>query len=164
MAGFVVPGDRVDLILTLTLPAKEGAAHHVSETVLRDVRVVGLDQSLSEDPKADKKGDKKETSPPKTATLEVTPKQAEVVAVAVDLGVLSLSLRSLGRADGEGPPDAPTHTWDSEAAQGLLGGPQPDHPRPAHPAEPRSRVVVVRGDTVTEMMMSPRALQAAVTP
>ena len=164
MAGFVVPGDRVDLILTVTVPSKDktGVSHHASATVLRDVRVVGLDQSLAEDPKVDdKKGGKKESTPPKTATLEVTPKQAEVVEVAADLGILSLSLRSLGRADGEGASDAPSRTWDSEAAQGLLGGPPSDHPRRAPAADPRSRVVVVRGDAVTEMMMPSRAMTAA---
>jgi pilus assembly protein CpaB len=166
MAGFVVPGDRVDLILTMTLAPrdKDSPTHHASETVLRDVRVVGLDQTLTEDPKTDKKGDKKESSPPKTATLEVTPKQAELVTVAADLGVLALSLRSLGRADGDGVPDAPTHTWDSEAAQGLLGGPPSDRVRRAPPPDPRSRIVVVRGDTVTEMLMAPRSMKAAVIP
>lgn len=166
MAGFVVPGDRVDLILTVTVAPrdKQGPSHHASSTVLRDVRVLGLDQTLSEDPKVtDKKGEKKESSPPKTATLEVTPKQAEIVAVSADLGILSMSLRSLGRADGDGAPDAPTHTWDSEAAPGLLGGPPTDRPRETQRAESRSRVVVVRGDVVTEMTMPSRALKAGVT-
>ena len=167
MAGFVVPGDRVDLILTVTVAPRDkagGVTHHASETVLRDVRVVGLDQSLTEDPKVDKKGEKKEIPPPKTATLEVTPRQAEVVAVAADLGVLSMSLRSLGRADGDGVPDAPTHTWDSEAAPGLLGGPPTDRSPRSAPPDPRSRVVVVRGDTVTEVMMPSHGLKAAVIP
>ena len=168
MAGFVVPGDRVDLILTVTVAPRDkqqGISHHASTTVLRDVRVLGLDQTLSEDPKvADKKGEKKESFPPKTATLEVTPKQAEVVAVSADLGILSMSLRSLGRADGDGVPDAPTHTWDSEAAPGLLGGPPTDRPREGQRADPRSRVVVVRGDVVTEIMMPSRTLKAGVTP
>jgi pilus assembly protein CpaB len=167
-AGFVAPGDRVDLIVTLTLASKDkdGGSHHVSETVLRDVRVMGLDQTKSaEEPKPDKKGDTKEAAPPKTATLEVTPKQAEIVAVAADFGVLSLSLRSLGRTAGDEATDAPTHTWDSEAAQGLLSGPPSDHPRrTTGPAQPWSRVVVVRGGAVTEMMMSPRSVKAAATP
>jgi pilus assembly protein CpaB len=166
MAGFLVPGDHVDLILTLTMHAhdKDNSAHHVSETVLRDIRVVGLDQTLSPDPKTDKKGEKKDAEPPKTATVEVTPKQAEIVEVAADLGVLSLSLRSLGRADGDGPPDAPTHTWDSEAAQGLLGGPPTaDRPRGTR-SSPAAHVFVVRGDKITEMTMNSRALKASVTP
>ena len=171
-AGFVAPGDHVDLILTLTLAAqsKTGAApaHHVSETVLKDVRVMGLDQTYtpSPGPKDDKKGEKKDTlaAPPKTATLEVTPKQAEIVAVAADLGILSLSLRSLGRTPGDSVADPPTHTWDSEAAQGLLAGPPADHPRGGPSGGPMSRVIVVRGGTVTEMLMSPRTMKAAVTP
>jgi pilus assembly protein CpaB len=122
---------------------------------------MGLDQIKSQEPKVtDKKGADKEAPPPKTATLEVTPKQAEIIAVAADLGVLSISLRSLGRANGDEATDPPSHTWDSEAAQGLLAGPASDHPRRTGPAQPWSRVVVVRGGAVTEMMMSPRSLKA----
>ncbi|MGL4542999.1 MAG: Flp pilus assembly protein CpaB, partial [Polymorphobacter sp.] len=45
MAGFVVPGDHVDLLLTQTLAAGDGnAERHVSQTVLQDVRVLGTDQ------------------------------------------------------------------------------------------------------------------------
>jgi pilus assembly protein CpaB len=164
-AGFVGPGDRVDLILTLTLHSKDSSAppRHASETVLRDVRVMGVDQTKSsEQPKGDKKSDR-EATPPKTATLEVTPKQAEIVAVAADLGVLSLSLRSLGRTTGDEATDAPSHTWDSEAALGLLAGAPSDHPR-AGPGRPWTRVMVVRGGVVTEMMMSPHSLKAATTP
>jgi pilus assembly protein CpaB len=162
-AGFIGPGDRVDLILTLTLHTKDnaGPARHASETVLRDVRVMGVDQTKSsEEPKGDKKNDK-EATPPKTATLEVTPKQAEIVAVAADLGILSLSLRSLGRTDGDQATDPPSHTWDSEAAQGVLGGAPSDRPQRAGSGRPWTRVVVVRGGVVTEMMMSPHSLKAA---
>lgn len=163
-AGLVIPGDRVDLILTLTVPArdKDGPARHVSETILHDVRVAGLDESLSDNSKpGDKKIDKKE--PPKTATLEVTPKQAEIVAVAADLGVLSLSLRSLGRTDEDGAVATPTHTWDNEAAQGVLGGPPSDRPSRPRIGPPQQRVVVVRGDASTEMLMAPRPMAGTLT-
>ena len=76
IAGFVVPGDRVDLILTVTVNPRDkeaGVPHHASETVLRDVRVVGLDQSLTEDPKVDKKGDKKESSPQRPPPWKLRP-------------------------------------------------------------------------------------------
>lgn len=167
LSGLIVPGDHVDLILTLTVPSrdKQGAAHHVSETVLRDVRVAGLDQSLTAAVKSDKKDDKKDVSPAKTATLEVTPKQAEIVSVAADVGVLSLSLRSLGQPDGSDAADPPTHTWDTDAAKGLLGGSPSDGTRHVGPPPDfRRRVVVVRGDAITEVFISPHAMKAAVTP
>ncbi len=110
MAGFVVPGDHVDLILTMVVhPEKDRSDdpdRHVSETVLTDLRILGMDQRLSDD--------KKDVSVPKTATLEVTPKQAEIVAVSADLGLLSLSLRSVAEED---YPPTPHPTWDAEATR-----------------------------------------------
>ena len=161
MAGFVTPGDRVDVILTLTVQPtdKTGPSRHVSETVLSDLRVVGVDQTLSDE----KKADKKDIVAPKTATLEVTPKQAEIVAVAADLGVLSLSLRSLGRPGGDPAPAEPTHTWDIEAAKGLLTGPSSDPARrPVGRTPPQRRVIIVRGGAVSEVgfsLPSPRGAQ-----
>ena len=69
------------------------AQHRASETVLRDVRVIAVDQKL------DSKGS--EALVAHTATLEVTPKQSEVIAVASEIGKLSLSLRSLAAPPGE---------------------------------------------------------------
>ncbi len=97
MAGFVSPGDHVDLIwLTMVVqrPEKDQKMtldRHLSETVLTDLRVLAMDQRISDD--------KKDVAIPKTATLEVTPKQAEIVAVTSDLGLLSLSLRSVAEED-----------------------------------------------------------------
>lgn len=121
VAGFIFPGDRVDLILTVFLPPaqKDGPARHVSETVLGDLRVLAMDQRADDD----KKNDKKDVVVAKTATLEVTPKQAEAIAVVAELGKLSLSLRSLAVA--EGSPSAGhviTRTWDSEATHLPIGG------------------------------------------
>ena len=166
MAGFVTPGDHVDLILTLTVQPKdkEGATRHVSETVLADLRVVGVDQTLSDDKKSDK-SDKKDLVSPKTATLEVTPKQAEIVAVAADLGVLSLSLRSLGRPGGDPAPAQPTHTWDSEAAKGLLADSSSDKARRSGgPTLPQRRVIIVRGDAVSVVGFTAPGPRGALTP
>ncbi|HWE99026.1 MAG TPA: Flp pilus assembly protein CpaB [Caulobacteraceae bacterium] len=112
VAGFVFPGDRVDVVLTMTIPGAGAAARHVSETILRDVRVVGMDQTFN-----DAKDDKKDLQVPKTATLELTPKQVEQLAVASDLGVLTLALRSLGNPGAEDASLAPTKTWDSDVTQ-----------------------------------------------
>ncbi len=101
IAGFVFPGDRVDLILTHKLHAGRGKkrkSHQVSETVLTGVRILGVDQRSN-----DQKG---KVKIPKTTTIEVTPKQAEMVAVAKEIGKLSLSLRSLAIEQTTGLPAA----------------------------------------------------------
>jgi pilus assembly protein CpaB len=97
VAGFVFPGDFVDVILaikrTVSAEGSEGSeTRQFSETLLTDVRVLAIDQTLDNSGAA-KVG--------KTATLEVSPKQAERVALGLDMGTLSLSLRSLGRQEAE---------------------------------------------------------------
>jgi pilus assembly protein CpaB len=94
IAGLVSPGDRVDLLVTHPLPADQGSQldHKVAETILRDVRVIAIDQSLEK---------LREAKPAQTVTLEVTPKQSEIIALVSNLGQLSLSLRGLA-AGGEG--------------------------------------------------------------
>jgi pilus assembly protein CpaB len=150
MAGFLAPGDRVDVILTHTVgAAAPGAvAHHVSETLLRGVRVVGLDQTLT-----DRKDDKKDPVIPKTATLEVTPKQAEIIAVASDMGVLSLALDSLAgvhEADGAA---RVTKTWDNEATQvaTAASAAPAEAGGPARATGATWTVEVVRGGTKSQM-------------
>ncbi len=96
VAGFVFPGDRVDLILTLNVSQGgegegEESMSRASETILTDVRVVAMDQSTNDqDQQASVRG---------VATLEVSPKEAEVVSLSRELGRLSLSLRSIARIE-----------------------------------------------------------------
>jgi pilus assembly protein CpaB len=101
IAGFIYPGDRVDMILTHRYsPLTEGVDSFdraenrtVSETVLLDLRVLAIDQALGDFEQQARMGS--------LATLEVTPQQAEMINVLLELGSLSLSLRSL--ADPEQP-------------------------------------------------------------
>lgn len=86
-AGFIFPGDHVDLILTHKIDLTSGNSERASETFVEDVRVLAVDQMM-ENPE-------NKAVLAKTVTLEVTPKQAEEVNVAKDLGKISLSLRSL---------------------------------------------------------------------
>ncbi|MFO0989253.1 MAG: Flp pilus assembly protein CpaB [Alphaproteobacteria bacterium] len=103
VAGLIYPGDRVDVILTHEVGIKkEGERENehrvrVSETILSNVRVIAIDQSL-EDLKAQKGVAARS---PKTATLEVTPQQAEIITVATRMGTLTLTLQSLACAGGE---------------------------------------------------------------
>ena len=91
VGGFILPNDRVDVLLT----RREADAQRqgtgdgfISETVLRDVRVLAIDQQVEE------KGGQKVVIG-KTATLELTPGQTETLAVSRQRGTLSLALRSL---------------------------------------------------------------------
>jgi pilus assembly protein CpaB len=92
VAGFVFPGDHVDLVLTQTVSGGgDGPALKVSETIVRNVRVLATDQRFT-DKDEDGKTLIKTFS---NVTLEVTPRIAEKIAVADDMGKLSLSLRSI---------------------------------------------------------------------
>ncbi|WP_230628871.1 Flp pilus assembly protein CpaB [Sphingomonas sp. Leaf37] len=93
VAGFVFPGDRIDLVLTQTVNGGgDGQPLKVSETIMRNVRVLATDQRT--DNVAGEDG-KTRVSTFSTVTLEATPKMAEQVAVARTIGELSLSLRAL---------------------------------------------------------------------
>ncbi|WBO23494.1 Flp pilus assembly protein CpaB [Sphingomonas abietis] len=94
VAGFVFPGDRVDLMLTQTVQgnANGGPALNAAETIVRNIRVLATDQRFDNQPTPD---GKTQISPISMVTLEATPKLAEELAVAQKLGTLSLSLRPL---------------------------------------------------------------------
>jgi pilus assembly protein CpaB len=86
VAGFVLPGDRVDILLTRT-GEKNNA---VNDVVIQDVRVLAVDQL------ADQKADK--PSVVKAVTIEVDPTEGQKVALAATVGTLSLLLRKAGDA------------------------------------------------------------------
>lgn len=91
VAGFVFPGDRVDLVLTQSVKAEEGAPLKAAETILRNIRVLATDQSTD----SETVDGKTVVRTFRTVTLEVTPRIAEKVAVAQTIGTISLSLRSI---------------------------------------------------------------------
>jgi pilus assembly protein CpaB len=82
--GFILPNDRIDVI-----QARKINDSVVSKTILSNVRVLAVDQTFHQEKDA-------KTVIGKTATLEVTPEQAELLYSAQTGGVLSLSLRPLG--------------------------------------------------------------------
>ncbi|HLL31620.1 MAG TPA: Flp pilus assembly protein CpaB [Allosphingosinicella sp.] len=92
VAGFIFPGDRVDIVLTQEVAGGgDGVPLKVSETVMRNVRVLATDQRMSA------RGDDGKAVVQRftMVTLEATPKIAEKIAVAQKIGDLSLSLRSI---------------------------------------------------------------------
>lgn len=84
--GFILPNDRVDVIVTEDMRDRMS-----SRTLVENVRVLAIDQSYSEEEDGAVVGT--------TATLELTPRQAEQVALAVASGDIALALRSLADAD-----------------------------------------------------------------
>jgi pilus assembly protein CpaB len=92
VAGFVFPGDRVDIVLTQTVQGGgEGPPLRVSETIVRNMRVLATDQ------RTDSKDEDGKTLVKtfSNITLEATPRIAEKIAVAQSLGQMSLALRSI---------------------------------------------------------------------
>lgn len=91
--GFVLPNDRVDLILTMEQEASAATGiisdRRVAQTILQNVRVLAIDQTyaITEEGGSSRIGS--------TATLELTPREVELVTLARRLGSLSLSLRPL---------------------------------------------------------------------
>jgi len=95
-AGFVSPGDHVDLIVTHHVKTSMGSNNQmeesvVSETFVHNVRVVAVDQMLD--------NPENKAILAKTVTVEVSPRQAEEVAVGAEMGKISLALRSLTQPD-----------------------------------------------------------------
>ncbi|HUC50792.1 MAG TPA: Flp pilus assembly protein CpaB [Xanthobacteraceae bacterium] len=89
--GFILPDDRVDVVLTRRDKEAErqtGVEKFTSDTILRNIRVLAIDQTID-----DKNGVK--TVLGKTATLELTEPQAEVLNLSHQLGTISLTLRSI---------------------------------------------------------------------
>ncbi len=135
VSGLVFPGDRIDIILTHTVADRSGEAvieRRASETVLQNVRVLAIDQLIDDSGSEPKYA--------KNFTLEVTPKQTEMLSVVRELGGLSISLRSLAKDEEElerlatleeteeeeeaDPERGDTYTWDTEVSRlvGLKNG------------------------------------------
>ena len=87
--GFILPNDRVDVILSRRAQGdRAGSPAPTSETILANVRVLAIDQTVKE-----KNGQRVVVG--KTATIEMSPRQAEMLAQSRQQGSLSLALRSL---------------------------------------------------------------------
>jgi pilus assembly protein CpaB len=102
--GFILPNDRVDVIM---VRKGQGTDKYITETVLSNVRVLAIDQQIEE------KEDGTKAAVGTTATLELTPDQTKVLAVAQQMADrLSLALRSVADAQEQ----------DTSAADYLLSG------------------------------------------
>ncbi|WP_214471509.1 Flp pilus assembly protein CpaB [Mesorhizobium sp. dw_380] len=88
--GFILPNDFVDVIMTRRADANSGSTGFNTETILKNIRVLAIDQTIQEDEEG------KKTRVGQTATLELTPKQAEIITVAQQMADrLTLALRAI---------------------------------------------------------------------
>jgi pilus assembly protein CpaB len=123
----VLPGNHVDIILTQTLAESAEKKRSVGETILTNVRVIAVDQALSQPltrsaSAADGISQPVEARMPKTVTLEVTERQAEKVFVALQMGALQLSVRPLELASETGADDADaasSATWSYDVSAAV---------------------------------------------
>ena len=124
VAGFVFPGDHVDLMLTQTVSGvgPESQSLKATETFLANLRVLATDQSTE----TESAGGKTLVHAFNTITLEVTPRMAEKIEVAETIGTLSLALRSiadnaadLDRAVASGAVKLPENASSEEEARLL---------------------------------------------
>lgn len=117
--GFILPNDRVDVILTRRDQAAAdagGSDAFVSETILGNVRVLAIDQQVEEQ-------DGVQVVVGKTATLELRIEQAEILALAEQMGELSLALRSLeDSAPDSGGPEIVTGGGSNRTIRMLKAG------------------------------------------
>ncbi|MDH5748092.1 MAG: Flp pilus assembly protein CpaB [Rhodospirillales bacterium] len=124
-AGFVRPGDRVDVILLLDMRNQMNIASSVSrelingeilrytaETIMENVNVLAIDQSISDQ--------KEKAGVAKTITLEVTPREVQLLSIARQMGTLSLSLRSLALEPVSSQAAVP-YSSDMEVSPALMG-------------------------------------------
>jgi pilus assembly protein CpaB len=88
--GFILPNDHVDVIMTRRVTDANGAEQYVTETILENIRVLAIDQTIQEDEEG------RRVKVGETATLELTPEQAEIITVAQQMADrLTLALRSV---------------------------------------------------------------------
>ncbi len=99
--GFILPDDHVDVILSRQIKGEGRGSKYVSNTILSNVRVLAIGQII-DPPKG------KQTATGRTATLELTPGQVEILMLANKMGDVSLALRSLSKKT-EGGDDAVTN-------------------------------------------------------
>jgi len=120
VGNLILPNDRVDVILIRRVRGKTGQEEFVSDLLFGNVRVLAIGQQIET-----KEGKKTADGAATTATLELTARQTEVLALANAMGEISLSLRSIADAEAGSGPTAgidPSARRDGTAIQVLRYG------------------------------------------
>src|SRR5262249_23764194 len=91
--GFILPGDRVDVVMLRTETQQGGETENSADVLLENVKVLAIDQLVNE-----KQDQPAVATVAKAVTLPVSPQQAQKVLLAGNVGKLSLILRQAGEA------------------------------------------------------------------
>jgi len=134
VAGFVLPGDRVDIMLTRRIGG--GANNLVNEVLLQNIMVLGINQT------ADQATDQPIVG--RTATVEVTPEQAQKLVLAQGVGTLSLALRSIETAGEIRAVPITEADLGTQRPPAPVARPRPATAPPAPPPPPPPPTVRVR--------------------
>jgi pilus assembly protein CpaB len=143
-AGLIWPGDQVDLILTQSFDSAPVSRRVVGETVLTGVRVIAVDQQISHGAGATEAGVGRVA---RTVTLEVTPEQAERVAVATRLGRIDLTVRAI---DLDAPATA-SASWEADVGRSSLFGADVSPALARSAIAPGARMRVIQGGEQQEV-------------
>lgn len=155
VAGFVLPGDRVDVLLTRDRTGGSGgtnANNLITDVLLQNVKVLGIDQDANQNKEA--------PSVAKAVTVEVSPEQAQKLALASQLGSLTLMLRNVTDAQAETVKTVST----SDLSVGEVNEPAQVSAKPEKKAvrvvrkpkeDPLSAVRIVRGTDATSYEVQP---------
>ncbi|MCR5878595.1 Flp pilus assembly protein CpaB [Phenylobacterium sp. J367] len=151
VGGHALPGDRVDVMLMRDLTPNSETRNFVSEVVLQNVRVLAVDLNLNT---AEAK-----PATPNTATLEVAVQDGQKLAVAGDMGKLSLALRRTGSVEvaQTGPVRVGGGYRPAATQQAVV---RRAAPRPARPAGP-ALIQIVEGESRGGARPAPRPAPAA---
>ena len=132
VAGFVLPGDTVDVLITRTPTDPQANGQQITDVLLQKQRVIAIDQDANDN------SDKPSVS--KTATLEVSQVDAQKLALAQQVGTLSLVLRN---AEGDTSPVVETISVEDLRDGAHVGGYVSGY-TPEVPVMPARRVRYVR--------------------
>ncbi len=152
VAGFLLPGSRVDVVTTIDVDRERGSTSTVSKVILQDIKVLAVGQRMEAN------GNK--PSKVSAVTLLVTPSQAERLNLAATRGTLQLALRSTpdrsaSRTPGVTPPQL-VYGYALKAAEKSAerkARPKPEREKPRvasepepEPSPPKPEVIeVIRG-------------------
>ena len=144
VAGFIVPGDFVDVIYTRDKnpDTRRGGTELIADVLLQNIKVLGIDQNLSDETDA--------ADLARTVTVEVTNADAQRLHLALDSGKLSLTLRALGETEMVAVSTVKASTLGKSTARQAR---RPYRARPAkkQPTARTAQVTVIRGEARDEI-------------
>ena len=151
LSGFVMPGSFVDVVCVITPADQQSNGNPISKIILQNIKVLASGTEI------DRPKDEREANSVKAVTLQVTPEQAEKLALAVNEGKLQLVMRNYGDQD-----DAQTRGVNKGT---LLNGDSyvpPPAPKAEAPKAPAPAQPVVRREPVR--YVAPREEKPAPPP